>query len=185
MIENDPHVPYAAQVIILTIPALGSLITAILCIYSVYMMDIRQKLAFQGDDDAAKKLILPCYRPLYIGLIITYIIITISILVTLKDNNISNPILYFVLQGYSLCILTTFLILPLLFVQYAVSLRSFIITTKILLPWFLISITCLILNYVHITNYGIPNYIFLFFTFFPSFIFTIGILSKVSFYYVL
>jgi tRNA A-37 threonylcarbamoyl transferase component Bud32 len=164
--------------ILLGISALGSITTSFLFGFSVIFLDTRQKLAYQGDTNAAKKLILPCYRPLYVGLTLFFILLSFAQLLTLAKKNLTNLELLFVLQLHSLCLLAAFLICPLLLVQHSVSKRGFILTASILLPWFLLSLVFLILIYVHESWFLVPQIIFLFLTFLPTFLLSVGILSR-------
>ena len=62
---------------VLAITAGSSLLTAFQLIQSVKIADYRQALAFHGDAAAAKRIILPCYRPLFISLITLYLLVAI------------------------------------------------------------------------------------------------------------
>lgn len=164
--------------ILIIINAIGSLITAIQFAYSIFLLDDRQKRAYQGDVLAAKRLILPCYRPLYIGFTIYFTLLCIGELLTLIQDNISIKTLYFILQVQSLFILTAFLISPILFIQHSVSKRGFILTSVYIIPWFIITAACLVVTYAVNSWKLTVDIIFLFLAFLPPFCLSVGILSR-------
>ena len=170
---EDSHIS-----ILFAISASGSIITGILFSYSLYVVDTRQRLAYQGDQEAAHKLILPCYRPLYIGLIIYFVVLSAAQLLTLTEHDLPVSTVVFILQFHSLCLLASFLICPLLFIQHSISIKGFITTALLLLPWFLICICCLVAVFYQKQWVLAAQIIFLLLTFIPGFIFSVGILSR-------
>ena len=61
----------------LSILVIGTFITGLLLLYIVYEVNRRQELAFQGDEIAARRLILPCYKPLLTMLVIIFFILAV------------------------------------------------------------------------------------------------------------
>ena len=164
--------------ILIIINSIGSLVTAVQFAYSIFLLDDRQKRAYQGDVLAAKRLILPCYRPLYVGFTIYFTLLCIAELLTLIQDDISLVTLYFILQAQSLFILTAFLISPVLFIQHSVSKRGFVLTAVYIIPWFLVTAACLAVTYATKSWTLIVEIIFLFLAFVPPFCVSVGVLSR-------
>jgi hypothetical protein len=62
----------------LSIIVIGTFITSMLLLYTLYEVNRRQQLAYQGDEVAARRLILPCYKPLVRMLAIVFFILAVS-----------------------------------------------------------------------------------------------------------
>lgn len=163
---------------LIVVNAVGSLVTAVQFAYSIFLLDDRQKRAYQGDATAAKRLILPCYRPLYIGFTMYFTLLCIGELLTLIQADISLVTLYFILQVQSLFVLAALLISPVLFIQHSVSRRGFILTAVYIIPWFLASLVCLAFTYSTESWVLIVEIVFLFLAFLPPFFVSVGVLSR-------
>ena len=61
----------------LSIIVCGTFITSLLLLYTLYEVNRRQQLAYQGDEVAARRLILPCYKPLLTMLAIIFFILAV------------------------------------------------------------------------------------------------------------
>jgi len=61
----------------LSIIVCGTFITSLLLLYTLYEVNRRQQLAYQGDEVAARRLILPCYKPLLTMLVIIFFILAV------------------------------------------------------------------------------------------------------------
>ena len=169
--------------ILLSIDAFGSIVAAICFVYSiVILLDRRRKLAIEGNDEVAKKaaskLILPCYRPLYQGLFLIFSLLSIGQFLTLSSAKIPLKNALFIIQFYSLNVLTAVSICPILFTQKFISKKSFIYSALMILPWYLICTGILLIQYYEINYVMIPEVVFLFVTFLPSFIVSVGILTR-------
>ena len=121
--------------IFVEICAAGNFFTAIWIVYMIYLSDKRRRLAFQGDEVAAKYIILPCYRPFFIGLVVLYLLMGVgqSLTFILAPTIITQ---FYIIQYSSLCLLTSFSICPVLLLQSSVSRAAFWRTFYTIAPWF-------------------------------------------------
>ena len=122
----------------LTILVIGTLFTGIVLLYTVYEVNRRQELAFQGDEIAARRLILPCYKPLLRILSILFIIVAIT-----TCGAYDKQFSYFynafkLLQLHGLCLTGVYSIGPSILLQKSVSINSYKKCMITILPWWLL-----------------------------------------------
>lgn len=123
-------------VICFSITSLVSLLTSLLLIQSIIVADYRQVLAFQGNVAAAKRIILPCYRPLLIFLVILYLLLLLfQSLMFISYKSYNFRFVYQILRIYSLCVLGILSIIPILLLQKSISLRSYSQSFFAIFPW--------------------------------------------------
>lgn len=151
----------------LVIVSIGNAIfTSLAICQSIYYMNLRQKLAYEGDEKAAERIILPTYKPILLGICIFYILFAISLSLTLIDKNIHNETYYKILQYFQYLGIMLYSITPVLLIQKSVSSKAFQRVFFILFPYWII--TSLLWGLTFISNNKI-QYIFEFiFIFFAS-----------------
>ena len=59
-------------------------------VVSVLIADYRKALAVRGDIAAAKRLLLPCYRPFFIALIVIYLSLTLYQGLSILSSHVTN-----------------------------------------------------------------------------------------------
>jgi serine/threonine protein kinase len=104
---------------------IGSSYTAIALITSLKLSQKRQILAYEGDEDAAQKLILPCYKPLYRFLIGVYAMFSITISSTFYfQNSVLKD--FYLTNFYTLWLMACFMIPGVLLIQKSgISVKAF------------------------------------------------------------
>lgn len=163
---------------LVAISATGSLVAAALLVFTMYIQDLRRKRAYKQDVDAVKKLTLPCYQPLYVILTAWFTLLSIGELISVSEHIFSDGDVYFILQLHSLCLLAAFLICPVLFIFRSVSTKTIRLTAAIIIPWYVLCLICLALYARQPPWYVAPQVTFLFISFLPSFILSVGILTR-------
>lgn len=116
----------------------GSLLSSFSFLVLIWLANRRQQKALQGDEAAALKIVLPCYRPLYIFLASVYLLVAVGLALTFVSGPLSVPSQFLVLQYYSLSMLAVYTIVPLLLTQQSVSYLAFKRTSLVIGPWFLL-----------------------------------------------
>lgn len=101
---------------------------------SIRAARIRQELAYGGDAAAAKRIILPCFRPLFRGLIAFYGILALALSLTFVDTDIEGGYFH-ILQYFNFCSISVFVITPVLLLQSSVSVGAFWKSFYIVFPW--------------------------------------------------
>jgi serine/threonine protein kinase len=125
--------------IYLLINAVSAFVTSLQILQSLLIADYRQALAFHGDQAAAQRIILPCYRPLFIALIFMYFFLSLYQGLLLLDASRRHDA-NFVLDNikiYCLCVLSIFSIIPVLLIQKSVSLKGFWRSFYLMFPLFM------------------------------------------------
>ena len=117
--------------------ALGAFTSSLLFGFLIWLSYRRQRLALQGDEIAALKIVMPCYQPLYIFLGSVYLVISVALALTFVTP-LSILSQFLVLQFYSLTMLALFTIVPLLLTQNSVSYMAFVRTAWIIGPWYVL-----------------------------------------------
>jgi len=174
MLLSDSHI------IALTIA--NSFFIAITLGVSIVRAEHHQDLAYNGDVAAAKRIILPCWKPLLRGLLVLFVlfgILQLLIFLLLEKNNTEQSG-FIIVQHYGLALLVVFSIPPILLIQPSVSqagfYRCFYITVGYYLlcniVWFLGRIST---GQGHVRAFEITYWVV---TFFPPLITCVGVLSK-------
>ena len=98
------------------------------------VIQYRRKLAYQGDEVAARYCFLPCYHPMFRALAGYFFLLTVVMVVmTVSDTSMRqrySAVQLFFFQSVSVCMIP-----PLLLLQPAVSLSAFMATARAVLPW--------------------------------------------------
>jgi serine/threonine protein kinase len=123
------------QHIILLISGIGCFITAILFAASVLLLNWRQQAAYGGDEIAANKIVLPCYKPIYTGLSGFFTILGVAQCLCMVDTYNEHK-MYKIAQFNSMCVMAGYLIFPVLVVQHGVSMQSLKVTAIVISVWF-------------------------------------------------
>jgi serine/threonine protein kinase len=98
----------------------------------------RQQLAYKGDRDAANHLVLPCYMPMFLGVVALFGAMAVTFFVIFLV--VSGPFYLIQIIQYQLLLwCCLFLIVPILFTQKSISPSSRQCVFVRLLPWFLVS----------------------------------------------
>lgn len=113
---------------------LGSMFTAVHLFFSIRIAMRRQELAYAGDEAAAKRIILPCYKPLVRGLLLFYLTFSCALALTYVNPEVD---VHRIVQYYCFSLLTTYCITPVMLVQTSVSRKAFWRTFFIILPYWL------------------------------------------------
>ena len=152
---------------------------------SVARIDSNQEKAFSGDLVAADKIILPCYRTLYVGLLSLYIIIilfliSLIIYVVSSDPSVQFHVPFSIIEYTSFLILSILSITPILLIQISISNNGLKKATLILTPWFAICSLLWGLSFVNDGQYFIPlHYIFVFIAIVGPILLCCGIFTKI------
>ena len=152
-------------------------LTSLSLLYSVRSANQRQALAYNGDAQAAKRIILPCFKPLFQGLIVFYATLSVVLCLTYSDPTIKGKYFH-VLQYFNFCSMGTYIITPVLLVQSSVSLPAFWNTAYIVIPWWLLCTALWGFSYVKDRSQFILSVLFVFFGAVPPIILSILILTK-------
>lgn len=117
----------------------NAVLTSLAVCQSIYYMNLRQNLAYDGDEAAAKRIILPIYKPVLIGISILYIVFALCLGLTLIDPNWENKTYFKILQYFQFTCIFLYTIIPTLLLQPSVSYKAFRNVAFMLLPWWLIT----------------------------------------------
>lgn len=150
-------------------------------VVSVLIADYRKALAVRGDIAAAKRLLLPCYRPFFIALIVIYLSLTLYQGLSILSSHVTNSrFVYNIIKVYVLTLLTIYCAIPILLTQKSISFNSFTNTFLRIFPFWLICVVLLMilltepsLSYSSVVS--IEVFIMLF-SIVPSFYLSIGVL---------
>lgn len=160
----------------------GSTYTTIALIMSLKLSQKRQILAYEGDEEAAQKLILPCYKPLYRGLIGVYSMFSVTIVSTFYFQN-SMLKDFYLTNFYTLWLMACFLIPGVLLIQKSgISVKAFWDSFNLVATWLLISsilgaICIWAKNHFPRELYVTLIGLFICISFIPSFFLSCGILT--------
>lgn len=108
--------------------------------YFNYASNWRRALAHQGDLSSAGRLLLPCYRPIFRWMMFVYFIFGTGMALSLMGAD-SVETQFYVLQLYSLMLLGTFMIAPLLLIQSSISYNAMLTCAAYISPWYILCIT--------------------------------------------
>lgn len=115
----------------------GNVLTASVFYYFILLAAWKNTLALQGNSDAATRIILPCYRPIFRVMIGVYLFSAVAL--GLSFFVAQGPAdQYYELQFASLMMLMTFSVVPLLLLQRSVTYKAFRTTACVIVPWFLL-----------------------------------------------
>lgn len=155
---------------------LGSLLTSGTWVLLIWVANRRQQKALEGDEVAALKIVLPCYRPLYIFLASVYLLVSVGLALTFVMP-LSVQSQFLVLQYYSLTMLAVYTIVPLLLTQQSVSYLAFKRTALMIGPWFVLS--SLMWGLSTVSGLDTLQIAFWIVSTIPSLLLSLGILLKV------
>src|SRR5687768_6233028 len=111
--------------LLLIICIVGCIITGVYLVYFIKVAKVRQDLAFKGDPDAAKRIVLPCYRPLFRGLVLFYFSVAVSLCFTFTISTAKSQGQRRIIQYFCFSLLTVYAIAPVLLLQNSVSMSAF------------------------------------------------------------
>ncbi len=115
----------------------GNLVTAAIFGYFIWMANWRRTLALQGDHDAAVRILLPCYRPIFRFMVGVYLLSAIGIGCSfITRQSVDDQ--FYVLQFASLTMLTTFSWVPWVLLQPSISYKAFNQTALVIMPWYIL-----------------------------------------------
>ena len=107
----------------------------------IWRLNLRQKLAYKGDVNAARHLVLPCFKPIFFA--VSVLLFFTCIIFLLLSLFISEKVVILqVLQMKLLLTCGVYSVPPVLFTQKTISLTSAKRVFLIISPWFLFS-TCI------------------------------------------
>lgn len=123
-------------------------LVVLMFLYILRTMRIRRAQALAGDPKAAKRIILPCYKPVLRGIMAVYVcmgvVLFISIFVDWGDNSLRAR--YHSVQGLGFLSVVVFAMAPVLLLQRSVSATGFWRTGYTLLPWFTVCVATWIIQ---------------------------------------
>jgi len=119
---------------LVVVSVINYVLTAVSLSVSVRNAGIRQVLAYGGDATAAKRIILPCFKPLFRGLVAFYAVLAVALSMTFIDSSIKERYFH-IMQFFNYCSITVFVITPVLLLQSSVSVAAFWKSFYIVLPW--------------------------------------------------
>lgn len=165
---------YEDYVIIISI--VGSIFTAVHLAYSIRIAQQRQQLAYEGDANAAKRIILPCYKPLVRGIFLFYVSFAVALSLTYLNLSLDmhRLILY-----YCFALLTVYSIIPVMLVQTSVSASAFWRTFYTILPYW--ALNTLLFGLADVGSHTaaiVCHSLFLCFATLPPLLLSLGILTK-------
>ena len=129
-----------------------SLISAIGCFVISFQFGLHlyhlyrdQDKALTGDEDAANRLLLPCYVLLFRFMFGLYLVFGIALLITITD--VVDTILslsgrFYLIQYFLFLQQVIFSSVPMLFIYPSASVASFVNTAKLITPWILVVTPC-------------------------------------------
>lgn len=126
------------------IPASLLLISFLTCVFSsiilfceLLLAYYRQNNAYKGDSYSAKYIVLPCYRPLFRGLILFFSSFSIVFFILLLVYQTNSPFyVYPIVSFFNLILLIVFSISPILLCHKSVSRKAFYSSANTLLGYF-------------------------------------------------
>lgn len=121
---------------LLIINILGCVLTCLNLGYSLYTAVKRQQKAYLGDAAAAKRIILPCFKPLMKGFLVCYGIAAILLsFMFLEPEDFSMRKLN---QYFGFMMISLFSIIPVLLTHKSISWKSFYMTFYTVSPWWIV-----------------------------------------------
>ena len=125
---------------LLVVGSVGNFICVGIFGYFVYISNWRRALAHQGDLSSAGRILLPCYRPIFRWMMFVYTTFGVGMALSLLGSD-SVETQFYVLQLYSLMLLATFMIAPMLLLQSSISYNAMKYCAAYILPWFTLCVT--------------------------------------------
>lgn len=125
---------------LLIVGSVGNFICVGIFGYFVYLSNWRRTLAHQGDLSSASRILLPCYRPIFRWMMFVYTTFGTGMALSLMGSD-SVETQFYVLQLYSLMLLATFMIAPMLLLQSSISYNAMKYCAAYILPWFTLCVT--------------------------------------------
>ena len=93
---------------------------------------------YSGDEAAAKRIVLPCYKALYRMFLVVYIILLFALTLIVSPIADWNSEAYFrTVQYISFSILSIYSVVPVLLVQSSISITAFRTALLVSLPWWI------------------------------------------------
>lgn len=164
---------------LLIVGLLGCCATSIHLLISIQMINKRQSLAYSGDESAARRLILPCYKPLFLGLSIFFAVSAIGIALSFLRSNLDDDAEFRRIEYFCFIFTAVYSITPVLLVQRAVSIIAFWNTFYCILPWCLSCTLLWGLSFISGTANTVFDVLFVVLSSFIPSIFAVLILSNV------
>jgi tRNA A-37 threonylcarbamoyl transferase component Bud32 len=152
-------------------------LTAVSLIVSVRTASQRQALAYSGDASAARRIILPCYRPLFQGLIVFFFVMAGTLCLTFADTSLGSKYFH-ILQYYNFGSMALFVITPVLLIQSSVSVIAFWNAAYTVIPWWLTCTIVWALSYVKGPSAYPLSILFVFIAVVPPIVLATLILTK-------
>lgn len=160
---------------VIIISIVGSALTAAHLFYSIKIAIRRQELAYAGDAAAAKRIILPCYKPLVRGILLFYLLFSVALSLTFVNPDLD---VHRLVQYYAFSLLTVYSITPVMLVQTSVSAAAFWRTFYTILPYWALNTLVFGLVDVGGTTARICRILFIISATLPPLILSVGILTK-------
>lgn len=154
-----------------------ALITAVIILLLVRTIKRRQYEAYNGDVGAARKLILPCYKPLLRIFSILFVAIGIAHILTFFFIAKKRP--FFIATQYiNFCGIAVSMLIPVLLTQRSVSKSNFLRGMLLIFPWWLL--TSAIFVYIFSTQSIalIPLVVYIAFAIVPPSVFCVGVVTR-------
>lgn len=150
--------------------------TSCVFLFSIWLSNRRRAQAFKGDESSANKMVLPCYRPLYIFLLTVYLLLAVGLALTFA---FPMPVVsqFLAVQFISLVMLCLFSIVPVLLTQKSISPVAFQRTALIIGPWFLLCLMFWGFSDLRSATHSL-QITFWIFSCLPAVIISVGILTK-------
>jgi len=150
----------------------GNILTASVFIYFIYLATWRRTLALQGNNDAATRIILPCYRPMFRGMAIVYVLSAVALSCSFFASQ-GPADQFYELQFASLMMLTTFSVVPILLLQRSVTWKAFRTTACITFPCLVLGTLLWVLTTLY-SNSSMLSTLFWILSGFPSLCLSFG-----------
>lgn len=160
---------------VIIISIVGSALTAAHLFYSIRIAIRRQELAYAGDAAAAKRIILPCYKPLVRGILLFYLLFAVALSLTFVNPDLD---VHRLVQYYAFSLLTVYSITPVMLVQTSVSAAAFWRTFYTILPYWILNTVVFGLVDVGGTTAQVCRVLFIVSSTLPPLILSVGILTK-------
>lgn len=152
-------------------------LTSISLLNSVRTASKRQVLAYGGDPEAAKRIILPCFKPLFQGLIVFYALQAVALCLTFIDTSM-NSRYFHILQYFNFLSIGVYVITPVLLIQSSVSLPAFWNTFYMVFPWWIFCNFLWGLSFLKGDGGLVVDILFVLFVTVPPIVLSILILTK-------
>jgi serine/threonine protein kinase len=165
---------------LIIIGSIGNFICVGIFGYFIYLSNWRRTLAYQGDLNSAVRILLPCYRPIFRWMMFVYSVFGIGMALSLLGAD-SVETQFYVLQLYSLLLMTTFMLGPLLLMQSSISYKALFNCAKYIIPWLILCTSLWIAShpYSRVKSWTSCVIFFWIFTAAPPIIIALLLLTKI------